>query len=350
MQLTLATFTVNKRFPLTISRGTTAQTTNIWVKIEADGWEGWGEASPFSIVREGKKSTETLLEDFKTISPLLQSFHPLERQKIETILDRHRVNSSIRAAIDMALYDWLGKSIALPLWRLWGLDRSKIVPTSVTIGINSAEGAKQRVKDWQQLMNAGVLKLKLGSPQGIEADKQMVLAVKEQAPSAQLTVDANGGWTLDEAIAMCNWLQNFDVKYVEQPLPVGQENNLPRLRHLSPLPIFVDESCFTSQDITKLADRVDGVNLKIMKTGGLTETIRAIHLAKACGLQIMFGCYSDSSLANTAMSHLAPLADYLDLDSHLNLIDDPFQGAILRQGILLPNDLPGLGVTSENRT
>ncbi|MGB3204567.1 MAG: enolase C-terminal domain-like protein, partial [Crinalium sp.] len=117
------------------------------------------------------------------------------------------------------------------------------------------------------------------------------------------------------------------------------------LKERSPLPIFVDESCFTSDDIPKLADRVHGINIKLMKSGGLTEALRMVHTAKACGLQVMFGCYSDSCLANTAAAQLSPFADYLDLDSHLNLKDDLFTGAVLQDGCLLPNDLPGLGVT-----
>lgn len=344
MKLTIETFIVHKKFPLQISRGTTAQTTNIWVRIQEDGVEGWGEASPFSLEAETKKDTEQLIEELCQITPKLEAYHPLERQKIEEILQQVQLSSSVRAAIDMALHDWLGKKVGLPLWRLWGLDRSRIVPISVTVGINSPAAAKQRVLDWQQMMAVKILKVKLGNPQGIEADRAMLLAVREQAPTAKLTVDANGGWSLDDAIDMCQWLGTQEVDYVEQPLPVGEESKLAMLSDASPLPIFVDESCRTSRDIPRLADSIKGINIKIMKAGGLSEAIRMICIARACGLQIMFGCYSDSSLANTAMSHLAPLADYLDLDSHLNLIDDPFKGANLTEGYLLPNDRPGLGV------
>jgi L-alanine-DL-glutamate epimerase-like enolase superfamily enzyme len=285
-----------------------------------------------------------LVEELHQIAPTLEAYHPLERQKIEEILQQVQLSSSVRAAIDMALHDWLGKKVGLPLWRLWGLDPSRIVPISVTVGINSQAGARQRVRDWQQMMAVKILKVKLGNPEGIEADRAMLLAVREQAPTTKLTVDANGGWSLDDAIRMCQWLATQEVKYVEQPLAVGEESKLAILSDASPLPIFVDESCRTSRDIPKLADSVRGINIKIMKAGGLSEAIRMICIARACGLQIMFGCYSDSSLANTAMSHLAPLADYLDLDSHLNLIDDPFKGANLTEGYLLPNDRPGLGV------
>lgn len=344
MNFEIKTFTVSKRFPLTISRGTTAQTSNIWLRIQHDDMEGWGEASPFSIVQEEQKNTDQLLRELPQIIPSLEKFSSWDRQEIEQLLNEAKVSSSLRAAIDMALYDWLGKYTGLPLWRLWGLNRDRIVPTSVTIGINSPTAARERVRNWIKLMGAKILKVKLGNPDGIEADQAMLLAIREEAPTATLTVDANGGWNLQAAIQMCDWLAKQGVKYVEQPLPVGEEGNLSVLYQRSPLPIFVDESCFTSRDIPQLANCVHGINIKIMKAGGLTEAMRMIQIAKACGLQVMYGCYSDSTLANTAMSHLAPLADYLDLDSHLNLIDDPFTGATLQQGRLLPNDLPGLGV------
>jgi L-alanine-DL-glutamate epimerase-like enolase superfamily enzyme len=347
MQIGVELFTVSKRFPLTISRGTTAQTTNIWVRVEQQGIEGWGEASPFSVSKDAcaRQSTEVLIDALQLVAPMLERFTPWERQKIERVLADADVPSALEAAIDMALHDWLGKSLRIPLWRLWGLNRRRIVPTSVTIGINSPSGARQRVRDWLALTGVGVLKVKLGSPEGIAADQEMLLAVRDEASTAQILVDANGGWSLDEAVQMCDWLASQGVKYVEQPIAAGQENQLPVLYARSPLPIFVDESCFKSEDIPKLADCVHGINIKLMKSGGLTEAMRMVHTAKACGLQVMFGCYSDSTLANTAASHLAPLADYLDLDSHLNLVDDPFIGATLQDGRLIPNDLPGLGVS-----
>jgi L-alanine-DL-glutamate epimerase-like enolase superfamily enzyme len=314
------------------------------VQVEQEGIEGWGEASPFSIVNENRQTTEILFEALETIAPILETFTPWEVQKIERLLMEQKVPSAAWAAIDMALHDWVGKRVGVPLWRLWGLNRRRIVPTSATVGINSPERARQRVRDWIPFTGGGVLKIKLGSPAGIEADREMLLAVREEAPQAQLSVDANGGWSLDDAVKMCDWLASQDVRHVEQPLAAGQEEQLPTLYERSPLPIFVDESCFTSYDIPKLADRVHGINIKLMKSGGLSEAMRMVHTARACGLQVMFGCYSDSTLANTAASHLAPFADYLDLDSHLNLVDDPFIGATIQHGRLIPNELPGLGV------
>lgn len=351
MQLRIATFTVHKRFALTISRGTTAQTTNVWVEVEQDGIRGWGEASPFSI-GEMPQTTDMIARSLQTIAPLLKALSPLERQRVDWILAEHRVPSGARAALDVALHDWAGKYVHLPLWQLWGLDCDRIQPTSVTIGINPPEVARQRVLDWlgqgtAAMPHIGIqaLKLKLGSPAGIEADRAMVLAVKEAAPQIrQISVDANGGWTLAEALQMADWLAEQGVTYIEQPLAKGLEGDLPELYRASPLPIFADESCFTSYDILPLADRVHGINIKLMKAGGLSEAMRMIHTAKACGLKVMFGCYSDSSLLNTALAHLSPLADYLDIDSHLNLVDDPFVGAEFQNGRVVPDRLPGLGV------
>jgi len=344
MQLAWATFTVNKRFPLTISRGTTAQTVNVWVRVEANGIEGWGEASPFGI-GDFRQSTETILEDLARAKPLLEPLHPLLREQAEQVLIEAGIRSAARAAVNLALWDWLGKRTGLPVWQLLGLSRDAVVPTSVTIGINPPEVARQRVRDWLQLTHAKSLKIKLGNPAGIEADQAMFEAVRAEAPpDIALRVDANGGWNLQDAITMCRWLAERGVEYVEQPLPRGAEEQLPTLYRESPLPIFVDESCFNSHDVVRLADRVHGINIKLMKSGGISEALRMVHTARALGLQVMYGCYSDSSLAISGAAQIAPLADHLDLDSHLNLLDDPFAGAELIEGRVLPIDAPGLGV------
>ena len=288
MEICAELFTVNKRFPLTISRGTTAQTTNVWVRVEQDGIEGWGEASPFSLGNY-RQSTETLKNAISEIAPSLKAISPLERQQIGLVLQQAQVPSAALAALDVALHDWLGKRVGLPLWQLWGLDRSRIVPTSVTIGINSPRSARERVRDWLKFTDIRVLKVKLGSPDGIQADRAMLMAVQQEAPTLELLVDANGGWSLDEAIAMCDWLAALGVKYVEQPLSRGEEKSLTELKSRSPLPIFVDESCLTSRDIPHLANCVDGINIKLMKAGGLTEIMQMVHTARSSGLQVMFG-------------------------------------------------------------
>ncbi|MBD2258122.1 dipeptide epimerase [Pseudanabaena sp. FACHB-2040] len=345
MRLTFRPFTVKKRVPLTISRGTHSQSTNFWVQIEQDGLEGWGEATPFSI---GSLSfmTDAIAAELTNLSPELTPYHPLDRQAIHRHLDQLRTSSPVRAAIDVALHDWLGKQTAMPLWQIWGLACQPAAPISVTIGISSPTAAQQRLQDWLQQGPFQAVKVKLGSPEGIDADQAMIIAILEKLPAhTQLSVDANGGWSLSDALTMSTWLAHKGVTYLEQPLPVDRAAELAILYEKSSLPIFVDESCFTSRDIPPLADRVHGINIKLMKSGGLSEAYRMIHTAHACGLQVMFGCYSDSSLSNTALAHLSSLATHLDLDSHLNLVNDPFSGASFQDGHLLPNRAPGLGLS-----
>lgn len=344
MKLAITPITVHKRVPLTISRGTTTQSTNLWVRLQQDGIEGWGEATPFSAGLQGQ-TTEAIAAELATLTPQLQDYHPLERQRLAPLLAT--VGSATRAAVDMACHDWLGKQAGLPLWKLWGLDRAAIGPTAVTIGINTPQGAWDRLQQWQhQVPQLQAIKIKLGSPQGMEADQAMVTALLPQIPAGvKISVDANGGWSLPVAMAMADWLAARGGTYLEQPLGVGQEGDLAALKQRSPLPLFVDESCFSRADLPALGDAIDGINIKLMKCGGLSEALALIHAAQAMGLQVMVGCYSDMALANTALAHLTPLVDHVDLDSHLNLRDDPFQGATVINGCLLPPTAPGLGVT-----
>ncbi|MEA5447748.1 dipeptide epimerase [Leptolyngbya sp. CCNP1308] len=345
MELTYQPFTVHKRVPLTISRGTTAESTNLWLRLRAEGLEGWGEAAPFSIGTH-RQTLAMLTADIAQVQSRLTSYHPFDRQAIEAAIAPLSLHSATRAALDVALWDWCGKATGQPIWRLLGLALDHIQPTSVTVGISSPEAARQRSQDWLQQTSARALKIKLGSPQGIAADQAMFQALSDHIPATvSLSVDANGGWSLDEAKHMAHWLGDRRVTHLEQPLPVDQDADLAQLKQQSPIPIFVDESCFNSADIPCLTNLVDGINIKLMKAGGLTEALRMIHTARACGLQVMFGCYSDSSLANGAIAQISPLADYLDLDSHLNLRDDPFTGLTLSDGRLLPSAHPGLGLS-----
>ncbi len=345
MKLTITPFQVHKRVPLTISRGTNAGSTNLWVQAQADDITGWGEATPFSI-GSVTQTVETIQTDLDRLAEALATHHPLERQKIEAVIDDLEPCSAARAAVDVALWDWLGKRVGLPLWQLWGLDLAQMGPTAVTVGINSPQGACDRIQSWlTQIPSIRSIKVKLGSPDGIAADQAMFEALMEKFPqNAKVSVDANGGWSATDAVEMAQWLKERGVVYLEQPLERGEEDKLDKLRDY--LPVFLDESCFTSADIPKLAPYADGINIKLMKSGGLTEARRMISTARACGLGVMYGCYSDSAISNTALAHLGSLADHLDLDSHLNLKDDPFTGAVVQNGHLVPSEQPGLGLRS----
>lgn len=344
MRLQFETFTVHKRFPLTISRGTYSESTSIWVRLEQEGIEGWGEAAPFSVGDRPQTLADLQLA-LETLAPVLAPFSPWQRQQIEQVMAERQIPSAARAGIDMALHDWMGKQLQQPLWRIWGLDPALSPITSVTIGIDSPEAAQKRAQAWMEVQDLRAFKLKLGSPEGIAADQAMLIAVQQVIPTgSQITVDANGGWNVEQALSLCNWLAGQGVEYVEQPLEQGKEEGLIELWHRSPLPIFVDESCFTTEQIPGLVDRVHGINIKLMKSGGLTEALRMIHTARSHGLKVMLGCYGNTALANSAAAQLGPLVDYLDLDSHLNLLDDPFSGVVLQNGRLILSESPGLGV------
>ena len=331
---------LKKRFPLAISRGVHWGSENLFVSITRDGITGWGEMSPGKT--EGADSVEaaqTILETF-----LQQDIDHLSIHQIYDLAIEQKMPACALAGLDIALWDWLGKKAGLPLYQMLGISKPS-VPTSVTIGINPPEVIRERVPLLMEGTGVKSLKIKLGSPDGIEADKEMYQQVVDSTAKykVNLRVDANGGWSTDDAIHMMKWIADRNADYIEQPLKEGQESELPRLFKNRPLPIYVDESCRSSSDIPGFAESVDGVNLKLMKCGGITEALRIIAVARAFNLKTMIGCMGESSMSISAAAAITGLLDHDDLDSHLNLDPDPCTGAQLVNGIMMPNDLPGHG-------
>ena len=341
MKLEFKVLDLKKRFPLAISRGTYAGSENLFVGVSHEGYTGWGEMSPGAS--EGAASAEEgrrIIEDFLAV--------PLEPEdSVQSVYQRGRIEGvapCALAALEMALWDLLAKRAGLPLYRLLGLGRPT-VPTSVTIGINPPEVVRERIPLLLDGTSIRSLKIKLGSPDGVDADRDMFQAVFEETRNraVSLRVDANGGWSLDDARAMMKWLADRGVDYIEQPLPRGAEDQLPELFKNRALPVYVDESCRFAEDITAWADAVDGVNLKLMKCGGITEAIRIVAVCRAFNLHTMIGCMGESSMSISAGAAIGALFDHIDLDSHLNLAPDPCTGAELRDGVLMPPDKPGHG-------
>jgi L-Ala-D/L-Glu epimerase len=344
MKISTEIIKVDKIVPLKISRGVSSTTTFVLVKIQHEGLEGLGEATPFSLNSTVDASVDATLNDVQRLAEAVVDCSPYDRQQIFNLADQLEISSSVRAAYDMAMYDWLGKKCGLPLWKMWGLSPARIQRTSLTIGIMAPEEGLNRLELWRKIVPVHQLKVKLGSPEGIEADKALVAALRGKEASIPLMVDANGGWSLSDAISMSAWLKEQGVLYIEQPLAEIDDSLLPELSKHSALPIFVDESCKSAQDITRLSGCIAGINIKQMKCGGLTNALGLIATARASGLKVMVGCYGETSLAITAMAHLTPLVDYVDLDSHLNLKGDPFEGAAYVDGRIVPSEGNGLGV------
>ena len=335
---------MTKRHALTISRGTDSGSVNVVVQVDHDGASGLGEMAPNDVTGDDAASTEASVARWRD---QLADVSPLDRQRIAEVIGEDTMGSGARAALDLALFDWLGKRSGLPVWRLLGADLSHISPTSVTVGINPPDVIGEVVPEILGRTGARILKVKLGQPAGLAADQEMFAAAQAAAAAAgaQVTwrVDANGGWNLAAALTMAPWLAERGVEFIEQPLPQGSEDALPALFDHSPLAIVADESIRTAADVAALADRVHGVNFKLMKSGGIDEALRIIHTARAHGLSVMIGCMGESSLAISAGAQLAAFVDCVDLDSHLNLLDDPFAGATFADGVVRPTELPGLG-------
>jgi muconate cycloisomerase len=350
MEISLAPLNLTKRVPLRISRGTMAGSTNAIVKVTHDGITGYGEMSPSQVTKDTMESAAISVERWQTA---FVHASPLERETVlrdadillEVLLGiGGRGGTGILAAFDIALWDWFGKRIGLPLYQVFGLDIRKSAETSVTVGINTPDAAADHACEWIARTGSRHLKIKLGSPDGIAADMDMYMAVLDAVdPNVVMRVDANCGWTESDARIMIPWLAERRVEYVEQPLACGDEESLAAIRP-APVPIFLDESIHIATDVPKFAHLVDGVNVKLMKSGGISEAIRIVHTARAFGLQTMLGCMSESSLSIAAGVHIGPLFDHLDLDSHLNTADDPIIGLGFENGRVTQSGRPGLGV------
>ena len=331
---------LKKRFPLAISRGVRGDSHNLFLSYEKEGLMGWGEAAP------GKnEKAETVEEMQDQLTAFLEQ--GIESNTIEELNQKAKqagIAPCAYAALDMALWDWKAKKHQLPLHQLLHMPRPS-VPTSLTLGIIPADQVKERIRLMLQNSSAKALKIKLGSPQGIEADQQMFAQVIESIQESQLKirVDANGGWSTQEAIYMMKWLADRGVEYIEQPLEEGQESELQYLYPNRPMPIYIDESCRYAEDVGKWADHIDGVNMKLMKCGGITEALEIIQMAKKHQLKTMIGCMSESSVSIAAAAALSGGIDHTDLDSHYNLAPDPATGAQLVDGVTLPDFVPGHG-------
>ena len=321
---------LKKKIPLRISRGLKSGSKNIFLNIKDGIYSAWGESSPGKT--EGADNPETIQKQ-------LQNFisNGIKNLSIYELYDRSlemKIAPCAYASLDMALWDLISKKANLPLYHYLGLPKP-CKPTSMTIGISNKDAIKKRISVLLKEKKFKSLKIKLGNPDGIEADKEMFNEIYQNVRDEKinLRVDANGGWDVNETIKMTNWLADRNVEYIEQPLEEGMENELKYIYKNKKLPIYLDESCRFANQIPKWAEFVDGVNLKLMKSGGITEGLRILYTAKAHGLKTMIGCMSESSVSIAASASISGIVDYIDLDSHYNLEPDPSTGLKLLNGI-----------------
>jgi len=249
------------------------------------------------------------------------------------VLDGQR---AARAALESALHDWIGKKLGVPAWKLLGLDPRTVPCSSVTLGMADPEEMERKL---DTVRDFPVIKVKLGRPEDVEN-----LRLIRRGYRGLLRVDANTAWTPTDAVRVLREIEPLGIELVEQPVPRHDRAGLRWVRERVGIPVFADESVHDPEDVPVLAGCVDGVNLKLMKTGGIRRMLRTIHVARAHGMKVMLGSMVESSLALSAAAQLAPLADHLDLDGHWLLARDPFRGAPRERGRIELSDEPGLGV------
>lgn len=326
MRLTAESLTLALRRPFRIARGVSDTRENVLVRLDA----GLGEAACVPYYGDTRAG---IFEYLRSVD-LRAASDPFHLEDILNGLPRGP--AAARAAIDVALHDLCGKILGEPLYRLLGLNPDRIPRSSFTIAIDSPEAMAEQARavDWP------ILKLKLGGPD----DAARVESVR-RATRATLRVDVNGGWTRERAAAMLPLLAELGVELVEQPLAAGDVEGAKALMALTRRPLlFADESIRSTEDIVAHAGAVDGVVIKLAKSGGLRAAMRQITVARALGMDVMLGCMIESSIGVTAAAHIAPLAQYVDLDGPILIENDPMRGVSYGQGTLTLPNRPGLGL------
>jgi L-alanine-DL-glutamate epimerase-like enolase superfamily enzyme len=326
--------TLRTKHPFIIARGGQSDHRTVWVRLfDGEGNEGWGEAAPSKFYGETADSVVAALQLYGSMLPD-DPFHLEEAERRWE--NKLRGNAAARAALSSALHDLVGKRLDVPVFRMWGLDPCVAPKSTFTIGLDAPDRIKAKVLEADQYP---ILKVKLGT----DHDLEILRAIRE-ATDKEIRVDANCGWTVKHALRMLPVLDEFGVTVLEQPLAPQNLDGLAAVTAQADIPVIADESCLTAVDIPPLIGKVDGINIKLAKCGGLREALRMIAVARAHGLMVMVGCMIESSLGITAAAHVTPLVDIVDLDGAALLADDPFVGATIDGGqVTLPAG-PGLGV------
>lgn len=334
LRLDVEILELRTRHPFIIARGGQSDYRTAWIRLtDQDGIEGWGEAAPSKFYGETAESVAAALRLYGSALPEDPFNLESAESRWATML---RGNAAARAGLSAALHDLVGKRLGVPLYRLWGLDPCAAPKSTFTIGLDTADRLKTKVREAEQFP---ILKVKLGTERDLE-----ILTTIREATDKEIRVDANCGWTVKGAIRMLPVLSELGVTVLEQPLPPEDLDGLAAVTAQAEMPVIADESCRVVADIPPLVGKVDGINIKLAKCGGLREALRMIAVARAHGLMVMVGCMIESSLGITAAAHFTPLVDIADLDGAALLSNDPFVGAQIDGGrISLPSD-PGLGV------
>jgi len=333
MKIRYAAVDLPFKHPFTISKGTKTHQPTFIVELEWNGVTGVGEAPAISYYNI---PVTKMIEDLERKRVMVERFALTDPERFWHFL--HHLfpdNSFLVCALDMAGWDLLGKLRGLPLYRLWGLEMANAPLTDYTIGLDTPARMAEKVMDlpWP------VYKIKAGGTGDL--DRLRAIRNVTQAP---IRVDANAGWTLDEALANISAYREAGVEFIEQPLAKDNLDGMAQLRSMSSLPLLADESCVTEDDVKICSGLFHGINIKLTKCGGITPARRMLKHARSLGLSTMLGCMNESTIGTAALVHLSPLANYLDADGPLLLSEDTANGLTYDFGMIHLSDKPGLGI------
>lgn len=335
MAVSVKAFPFNLKFKhaFTISKGTKTHQPTLVVELEFNGIKGYGEAPAISYYNI---PVEKMLEDLTQKKMRVEKYAYNGPERYWHYL--HHLfpqNGFLVCALDIASWDMYGKMNGQPLYRLWNLDINQAPLTDYTIGIDTIEKMVQKMqeKPWP------IYKIKLGT----DRDLEIVTALRKHT-DAVLRIDANAAWTKEDALEKIIALKDLGVELIEQPLAKDDWEGMKWLYERSPLPLIADESCVYEVDVAKCHGYFHGINIKLTKCTGITPALRMIDEAKRLHMKVMIGCMNESTIGSAAILHMAPLADYMDMDGPLLLAEDIATGLHYDFGKVTINDTPGLGI------
>ena len=335
MKLSFEPYELTLRHTFTVASYSRTTTPDVQVKIEYDGFTGYGEASMPPYLGQTVESVTNFLKKVD----LEQFRDPFQMDDILTYvdgIDEHE--PAAKAAVDIALHDLVGKMMGQPWFRIWGLDPAKAPDTTFTIGIDTADVVREKTKECADQFN--ILKVKVG----LDNDKEMIETIRE-ITDLPIAVDANQGWKdKHKALEMIHWLAEHGIVMVEQPMPKEMLDENAWLTENSPLPIFADEAIQRLKDIPAIKGAYTGINIKLMKCTGMREAWKMANYAHAEGMRVMVGCMTETSCAVSAAAQFSPVVDFADLDGNLLISNDRFEGMTVVNGKITLPDRPGIGI------
>jgi len=306
-------------------------------EIEFENVIGYGEASMPPYLGESHQT----VTDFLRKVDLSQFKSPFLMEEILSYIDQIAPgNYAAKASVDIALHDLNGKLMKLPWYKIWGLNPAHTPNTSFTIGIDKPDVVREKTREAEPYK---ILKVKLGQGN----DREMIKTVRE-ITDKPLCVDVNQGWTdRSEALEMIHWLKDQGVVFVEQPMLKSAADDIAWLTQNSPLPVIADEALQTKADLFRVYGIYSGVNIKLMKCGGMRAAYTMISMARSLGMKVMVGCMTETSCAVTAAAQLSPLADWADLDGNLLISNDLFEGILIKDGKIVLPERSGIGIVKK---